>query len=83
MSEWRGIVEFNNYEVSSDGRVRAVATGKELTLALHGERKYRRVCLCQRGRKVMRYVHLLVAHAFLPAHLPGGMSPLTPSERKT
>lgn len=56
--------ELAAYEVSSDGRVRNARTGKTLS-AYTNEDGYHRVSLWLNGRPANRYVHRLVAQAFL------------------
>lgn len=84
VNEWRPIPGYeDNYEVSSDGRVLSIErtrAGKNgiptrmhprilKTQDIHG---YQRVCLSKGGVNSFRYVHRLVAEAFIenPSHLP-------------
>ncbi|WP_048841927.1 HNH endonuclease [Acetobacter orientalis] len=60
---WRPIDEFQNYEVSSHGRVRRFGHSAALIPAwTHG---YAHVSLCHQGSIKTRRVHRLVADAFL------------------
>lgn len=70
--EWRPVVGFPGYEVSSHGRVASSRQGarKELR-ATPNSRGYLRVCLRNDGRSVTRKVHHLVAEAFIGSR-PGG-----------
>ncbi len=75
--EWRPVVGFPAYIVSSDGRVASVAwTTKPRLLhpCLRGTegRSYLRVSLRHNGRTYIKDVHQLVAAAFL-GHRPEGM----------
>jgi hypothetical protein len=60
---WKGIAEFENYEVSDKGRVRRLR-GSLLKQELH--KGYLYVCLYSEGRRRRRSVSRLVAAAFLP-----------------
>lgn len=59
---WRPVSGFN-YEVSSLGRVKR--DGHILKL-LSLPKGYKYVVLCKNGKKVHKYVHRLVAEAFIP-----------------
>lgn len=65
---WRKVPEWDNYEVSDDGRVRNAKTGKEVSQWKHTGKgsTYMRVTLRQGGRRKNWRVHRLVATAFLP-----------------
>lgn len=78
LEEWRIVVGFLNYEVSNLGRVRSL---ERQTMGRWGKPKttparvmnpelmkngYRRVHLCINGTKTRRFVHRMVATAFIP-----------------
>jgi hypothetical protein len=75
--EWLVIEEAPNYLVSNLGRVQNRRTGHILSpgMAGHGYREgkgYLNVCLiADDGRRLMRYVHILVAEAFHPGDHSG------------
>ena len=62
---WLPIANYNNYEISSIGRVRNNKTGKILsqTTQMSG---YKQVCLCENGKRKMHTIHRLVMQAFNP-----------------
>lgn len=73
--EWRPVVGFEGlYEVSNMGRVKSLnyngAKGKEHLLHQYevggSNREYFQVSLYNKGNKKIRYVHTLVAQAFIP-----------------
>lgn len=61
---FRAVDLFLNYEVSDHGRVRNVNTGYILNPGV-GSRGYKRVILCQDGKRKRMSVHRIVAEAFL------------------
>lgn len=63
--EWRTVVKAPKYEVSSFGRVRSVATGKVLKLAMD-RYGYPKISLMTDSLPYYATVHRLVAIAFLP-----------------
>lgn len=65
MEEWRIIREFPNYEVSNFGRVRQIRNNKIIYQKNHSQ-GYKQVTLYNKGRVYYRYVHRLVAEAFIP-----------------
>lgn len=77
MTEWKTIAEFPNYEVSDDGRVRSIGgirqfgpnqryvEGRILKLRRHSS-GYLYVSFWNGEKSVNRYVHRLVAKAFIP-----------------
>ena len=65
---WAIIDENNNYEVSTYGRVRRISTGKILKGGNH--KRYITVALHSNGIRSDRYVHRLVAQAFIPNDNP-------------
>lgn len=73
--EWRPVVGWPEYEVSSYGRVRRVApyvsTRPGRLLRMKPSNAYFRVGLCRKSRVTWKFVHRLVAEAFLPAPMPG------------
>lgn len=81
MEEWRQCDKFNNYEVSSEGRVRNKKTGRIIKTSIN-ERGYEYVCLRDNGLQYTRRVHRLIADSFIEgdhdkldvAHLDGDRS---------
>jgi hypothetical protein len=64
LEEWRRVGGFDNYSVSNLGNVRNDVTGRILRPGTcHGG--YLKVNLCQNGRQSTKYVHKLVATAFI------------------
>lgn len=64
MVKWADI-SFTNYQVSNYGMVRNVKTGHTLKPCNHNS-GYLAVYLWENGKKVTRFVHRLVAEAFVP-----------------
>lgn len=80
MEEWRTIKDFENYEISDEGRVRSLPhstphmnngtysehkfRGKQLSL--HSNKGYYYVILHKEGVKYTKRVHRLVAETFIP-----------------
>ena len=66
MACWKSVVGFENYEVSNEGFVRSVRTGRVLNPKINNG--YRQVNLYKGGgaKPSMRLVHRLVAIAFIP-----------------
>lgn len=60
--EWRDVLGFDGYQVSSFGRVRGPRRILNPVLTQYG---YHQVTLCNNGKKYTRFVHRLVAVAFL------------------
>ena len=61
---WRPVIGYESkYEVSDLGRVRRVNTGR--VLKLYESKGYMFVCLCSGGVMKNKYVHRLVAEAFI------------------
>ena len=69
MEDWRGIDEFPDYQVSSEGQVRNVRTGKVLTRSL--VQGYPVVPIRRDNRPKNHYVHRLVAMAFIRPDIEG------------
>ena len=63
MEEWKAIIEFPNYEVSSLGNVKNIITGKVLKNSVKGG--YCHVSLTNENYKKTLLVHRLVALAFI------------------
>ena len=61
---WRVIDDFENYEVSNLGKVRNITTGKNLNGWIE-KKGYMRVGLYNNGKKTNKYIHRLVAEAFI------------------
>jgi len=76
--EWRPVQGYEDlYEVSNDGRVRAlpktvplpnggVRNHDQIELSVTHEHGYPRVTLCNGGSRTKPFVHVLVARAFIP-----------------
>ena len=62
--EWRIISECPVYEVSNTGLVKNIRTGR--ILKYNNKKRYYTVALHNNGIRIDRYVHRLVAQAFLP-----------------
>lgn len=62
---WEPIIDYANYEVSNFGRVINVTKNKLMTLSTnkHG---YKYVVLCRFGKRKNKFIHRLVASAFIP-----------------
>lgn len=67
--QWRNIAEFSNYEISSSGLVRNKKTGRIMKAFTKG-RKYPTVALFKNGKTVQRFIHRLVAFAYVPNDNP-------------
>lgn len=65
IEEWKSIKGFENYEISSKGHVRNVKTGRILK-DHHTIVGYLQIGLCVGGKHTSKYVHRLVAEAFIP-----------------
>lgn len=61
--EYRQVEEFDNYFVSNYGNIKNKHSG--IILSRHDCRGVLRVNLCKDGKKYNRYIHRLVASAFL------------------
>ena len=68
MEQWRDIEGFDGlYQVSNQGRVKSLKYGKEKILkGVKSCNGYLTVGLCKDGKEVRKYIHRLVAEAFLP-----------------
>lgn len=62
---WRAIPGYEPYQVSNLGRVRGVRCGGRILHPAITQYGYHQVSLCVGGRKVARFVHRLVAYAFI------------------
>jgi len=62
---WKDIKGFDNYEVSTDGQVRNKKTGKVLKPRVN-RGGYLSVVLYSNGKAISKYIHRLVAIAFIP-----------------
>lgn len=84
MEEWRTIAEFPTYEVSNEGRVRNLSTGRILRQAQHPRTGLWMVPLQKNVRQHTRNVHRLVAtewlfpppeeQGYVPIHIDGNRS---------
>lgn len=63
---WRTIEGYENYQISSMGRVKSLKYGKDKILKQNIIKNYCMVCLHKEGKKKHYLVHRLVATAFLP-----------------
>ena len=68
MEIWKPVKSSPNYEISNNGSVRNINTGKVLKIATnnHG---YHLVCLSYNNKKQTSYIHRLIAEAFVPTDL--------------
>lgn len=62
---WAVCTVNENYEISNLGNVRNVKTQKAISQGDNGHH-YKNVCLYNKGKKKIHYVHRLVAQAFIP-----------------
>ena len=69
---WRHIPGFSRYKVSTHGRVWSCYTGKLMKPQIKGNRYYGIILKADDGEVKRRYVHRLVAQAFIPN--PNGYS---------
>jgi len=65
MEEWKKIIEFSNYEISSLGRVRNAKLNHNITLTLNQD-NYHMAALYDKNRSRRCLVNRLVAIAFIP-----------------
>jgi hypothetical protein len=69
MEQWRNIKDYEGlYQVSNEGRVKSLnynKTKKEKILKCGKASGYLQVQLCKNGKRIWKYVHRLVAEAFL------------------
>lgn len=64
--QWQTIKDLSNYEISNYGKVFNKKTGKFIKSSVAGT-GYLSVCLYRDdGRRVFRFIHRLVAEAFVP-----------------
>ena len=66
MEEWKKIDGYENYSVSSEGRVRNDKTGRILKVT-PDKGGYLQVCLSKNGKQKTFNVHRLVAETFIPS----------------
>ena len=66
---WRLVDNYNNYEISSHGRIRNNITNRILIQNDNGQ-GYSQVNLSKDGIIKMYTIHALVAHAFVPNNYP-------------
>ena len=65
VEEWRPVVNFPNYAISNQGRVKNVTTDKIITLVLDRD-GYLIISLYRNGKRYKGRVHRLVIEAFVP-----------------
>lgn len=65
MEMWKTIKGFDNYKVSTNGRIQNIKTGKIL-IPFTTKNGYQVVSQSRGGRSCKLYVHRLVAEAFIP-----------------
>lgn len=64
--QWQTIKDLNNYAISNYGRVLNKKTGRFIKSSVGGT-GYPSVCIyTDDGRRVFRFIHRLVAEAFIP-----------------
>lgn len=63
MEMWKNIDGISNYEVSNEGRVRNISSGRILRPRVAGK-GYRKVTLCDESGHHDKYIHRLVVDAF-------------------
>lgn len=67
--QWRDVAEIDKYEISSTGLVRNKLTGKIMKAFTKG-RNYPTVALFKDGKTIQRFIHRLVAFAYVPNSNP-------------
>jgi hypothetical protein len=69
---WKVVPEYEDYEVSSFGRVKSLKRNEEVILSSSKDRRgYLRLGLCKNGEQKQFFIHQLVAMAF-KGHKPDG-----------
>lgn len=68
MEIWKTIESSPNYEISNIGVVRNIKTGNVLKVATNNY-GYKLVCLSNKNKKQTKYIHRLVADAFIDTDL--------------
>lgn len=66
MEEWKQVIGYENYYVSSDGRVYNTATENFIGIKQSGKYKYKRIKLSSGWRYKFIDIHRLVAETFIP-----------------
>jgi hypothetical protein len=67
MEDWRPVNGYDDYQVSSLGRVRSLKFGKQRILAPRKNTDgYFCIVMCMNGRQTSHRIHRLVASAFIP-----------------
>jgi hypothetical protein len=65
--EWKDIKGFEGYQISSLGRVKSLKHNKPRIMTLEcGNKGYYRIELYKDGKGIKKFVHRLVAEAFIP-----------------
>ena len=66
MEEWKSIIDFPGYQISSYGNVRNITTNKFLRCPLSKQDNYFRVSLSKNGKAYTFLIHRLIATHFIP-----------------
>lgn len=64
MEQWKQHSRFSDYEMSTEGNIRNIKTGRILKTTIN-EKGYERVCLRKDKKQYIRSVHRLIADTFI------------------